>query len=176
MTCRNCNEFLPFGENKGLPDVDGDGQCTLAGKNNPEQWQMKYNTDSCTADTSTKTPEPLKINLNTRQILDNAKSDIEARRVRGHCGQCSSWRRKGFSDDGECWAPGAAAQNSLASTDSCPRFYARPDGKAQIGDIVEILVGDQWQILYAGKKHVFCADKNGDEQVFDLKGLRFKKC
>ena len=180
MICKNCTKFLTFPQGAGIQGVNITGMCMAAGADDSTKWVPKKSNEGCCIDGITPIPKletirPGPLNPNVRQILDNAKAYIEEKKAQGACGDCSSWRRKGFSDDGECWYPGSD-RVTKTSIDNCQNFFARPNDKALVGDIVEIIYGDQWQIIHAGKKYVMCADKNGEERVFELKGLRFKKC
>ena len=190
MNCSNCINYLSLTEHKGINEVHMDGVCTQGGIDQPETWKAVTNPGSNTCMNHKPKHQGLKIKPCAERILDKVRQiadpatmavskhaqEIKCRQVQGECGNCSNWKRTGFSNNGECWKQGVMAHSLCADSHTCTDFYARPDNKGQAGDIVTITVGDKWKVLFVGQKHVLCVDQQGNEKVFDKNGLRFDKC
>ena len=195
--CKDCTQLLRF-ETTGIKEVPCDGFCLKAGKDKPESYIPVMLDSSCINYQSKHRPlGPLRIasaspssqktismpdwvTPTEKRVVANTPPNMLTKPVKkpsGNCVDCVNWRRKGFSTDGECWSAESDQKGRIVGEQgTCPCFHAHANNNAHPGDIIEVQVGEQWQLIFVGTDYIVVRDRMGVEKVFDKKGLRFKKC
>ena len=177
MSCKDCTQFVPFDANTGLNDVPGDGMCIKFGKDEPGKWIAVCNDHHCLNFQAHKTEYPTL----EQRILDKAKTNNPAPPLSikiptaGQCKDCACWQRRGFTEVGECWKNKKNYGETQASA-GCQDFHASPATSAKPGDIVDIIMGEQMQMVFIGNEVIVCRSRDGKEKAFDKKGIKFRKC
>ena len=190
--CKDCTQLLRF-ETTGIKEVPCDGFCLKAGKDKPERYIPVMLEHSCLNFQSKHKPlgplcikqsgnsfvsEKPVISFPVPGIVKPSVPDLREKAAGGNCVDCVNWRRKGFSVEGECWS-GESINKGLVIPEShtCSCFHPHANiNNAHLGDIIEIQVGEQWQLIFASTEHVVVRNRMGVEKPFTTKGLRFKKC